>query len=113
MVLRGNLWEKPRTVQCDFLGFPSKISLPVVGLGSSFPGPLADSYRLSRVEWGGHSLPGMCSGSWPSEICPARGPLTWIDYQPENPKVAGSIVVGSIPSQGTCLGCRPGPQLGA
>ena len=22
-------------------------------------------------------------------------------------------VTGSIPSQGTCLGCRPGPQLGA
>ena len=32
----------------------------------------------------------------------------WIEHQPANQKVAGSI-----PSQGTCLGCRPGPQLRA
>ena len=29
----------------------------------------------------------------------------WIQCQPVNQTVAGSI-----PSQGTCLGCRPGPQ---
>ena len=29
----------------------------------------------------------------------------WIECQPAN-----QGVVGSIPSQGTCLGCRPGPQ---
>ena len=29
----------------------------------------------------------------------------WIEHQPVNQRVAGSI-----PSQGTCLGCRPGPQ---
>ena len=29
----------------------------------------------------------------------------WIECQPANQRVAGSI-----PSQGTCLGCRPGPQ---
>ena len=40
-----------------------------------------------------------------------RGPpwLEWlselIECRPANPKVAGSI-----PSQGTCLGCSPGPQ---
>ena len=35
------------------------------------------------------------------------GVAQWIEYQPVNPKVTSSI-----PSQGTCLGCRPGPQLG-
>ena len=30
----------------------------------------------------------------------------WIEYGPANQKVAGSIS-----SQGTCLGCQPGPQL--
>ena len=29
----------------------------------------------------------------------------WIEHQPTNQRVASSI-----PIQGTCLGCRPGPQ---
>ena len=32
----------------------------------------------------------------------------WTECQPVNQRVADSI-----PSQGTCLGCRPGPQWGA
>ena len=36
------------------------------------------------------------------------GVAQWIDCRPANQKVAGSI-----PSQGTCLCCGPGPQLGA
>ena len=32
----------------------------------------------------------------------------WVGRQPEKGKVASSI-----PSQGTCLVCGPGPQLGA
>ena len=32
----------------------------------------------------------------------------WIEHQPTNQGVAGSI-----PSEGTCLGCQPGPQWGA
>ena len=32
----------------------------------------------------------------------------WIERWPVNKKEAGLI-----PSQGMCLGCRPGPQLGA
>ena len=35
------------------------------------------------------------------------GMVQWIKCQPVNQKVAGSI-----PSQGTCLGCGPGPQCG-
>ena len=29
----------------------------------------------------------------------------WIEHQPVNQRVTGSI-----PSQGTCMGCAPGPQ---
>ena len=36
------------------------------------------------------------------------GVAQWIECRPENQRVAGSI-----PSQGTCLGCGPGPQWGA
>ena len=35
------------------------------------------------------------------------GVAQWIEHWPANQKVAGSI-----PSQGTCLGCGPGPQWG-
>ena len=36
------------------------------------------------------------------------GEAQWIECWPVNGKV-----VSSIPSQGTCLGCGPDPQLGA
>ena len=36
------------------------------------------------------------------------GVAQWIEHWPMNPKVPGLI-----PSQGTCLGCGPGPQLRA
>ena len=36
------------------------------------------------------------------------GVAQWIEHWPENQRV-----VGLIPSQGTCLGCRPGVQYGA
>ena len=35
------------------------------------------------------------------------GVALWIEHQPVN-----QSVIGSIPSQGTGLGCRPGPQWG-
>ena len=35
------------------------------------------------------------------------GVAQWIEHQPAKRKVTGSI-----PSQGTCLGCGPGPQEG-
>ena len=35
------------------------------------------------------------------------GVAQWIEHQPENQRVAGFIH-----GEGTCLGCRPGPQLG-
>ena len=35
------------------------------------------------------------------------GVAQWIERQPVNQRVTGLI-----PSQGTCVGCRPGPQYG-
>ena len=35
------------------------------------------------------------------------GVAQWIEHWPVNQRVADSI-----PSQGTCLGCRPGPPVG-
>ena len=35
------------------------------------------------------------------------GVVQWIEHKPANQRVAGSI-----PSQGICLGCGPGPHLG-
>ena len=42
------------------------------------------------------------------KILALAGMAQWIEHQPVNQKVSGSI-----PSQSTCLGCRPGPQLEA
>ena len=39
-----------------------------------------------------------------TEACPGCV-AQWTECQHENPRVTGSI-----PSQGTCLGCGPGPQ---
>ena len=36
------------------------------------------------------------------------GVAQWIERRPVN-----QSVTGSIPIQDTCLGCRPGPQVGA
>ena len=41
-------------------------------------------------------------------FCALAGVAQWIECQPANQKVADLI-----PSQGTCLDCRPGPQWGA
>ena len=41
------------------------------------------------------------------ELLALAGVAQWIEHGPANRKV-----VGSIPSQGTCLGCGPGPWWG-
>ena len=43
-----------------------------------------------------------------NKLTALAGVAQWIECQPANQRVSGSI-----PSQGTCLGCRPGPQWGA
>ena len=47
---------------------------------------------------------------WSQELLPSAlaGVAQWTKRRPVNRKVAGSI-----PNQGTCLGCGPGPCLGA
>ena len=58
---------------------------------------------------------GTCSmllwGEWhphvKNEPIDPTGVAQWIEHQPTNWKITGSI-----PSQGTCLSCGPGPQLG-
>ena len=43
-----------------------------------------------------------------SQAFALAGVAQWTEHQPVN-----QMVTGSIPSQGTRLGCGPGPQLGA
>ena len=40
-----------------------------------------------------------------NEVGAPAGVVRWTECQPANQRVTGSI-----PSQGTCLGCGPGPQ---
>ena len=40
-----------------------------------------------------------------NKVFALAGVAQWIERRPVNHRVTGSI-----PSQGTCLGCRPGPQ---
>ena len=42
------------------------------------------------------------------KVIALAGMAQWTEYRPVNQKVTGLI-----PSQGTCLGFGPGPQLGA
>ena len=39
--------------------------------------------------------------------------LVWLSGLSAGLRTERSQVAGSIPGQGTCLGCRPGPHLGA
>ena len=47
-------------------------------------------------------------GNAKSNIPDLAGVAQWIEHRPANQRITSSI-----PSQGTCLGCRPGPQRGA
>ena len=47
------------------------------------------------------------SSGFPELKAALVGVAQWIERQPANQRVTGSI-----PSQGTCLGCGPGPQWG-
>ena len=42
-----------------------------------------------------------------NQVLTMAGMAQCIEHQPTNQSVAGSI-----PSQGACLGCRPGPHVG-
>ena len=60
---------------------------------------------IHRTDW---QLPEGRGEDWMKDGEGALASVTqWIEHGPENQRVAGSI-----PSQGTCLGCRPGPPQG-
>ena len=48
-----------------------------------------------------------CVASVKNKTSNLAGVAQWIERWPANQRVAGSI-----PNQGICLGCRPGPQYG-
>ena len=50
----------------------------------------------------------ICMKHKSSQHSALAGVAQWIEYWPANQRV-----ISLIPSQGTCLGCGPGPQLGA
>ena len=67
---------------------------------------------LQKIKWySGHEKGLMLKPTPPFKntlFLAVAGVVQWIEHQPENQRV-----VGSVPSQGTCLGCRPGPQYRA
>ena len=85
-------------------------------------------YEMSRIDKsmeisGGQGLGGVSGGGewgvtaewiqgflrwWKCSKIALTGVVQWVECHPENQKIASSI-----PSQNTCLGCRPGPQLEA
>ena len=68
MLCRGNLGERPRSAQCDFLGFPGKICCGLWNweVHSRVPWQIKTGWG---VQGKGCSLSGLCSGSWPSKSC--------------------------------------------
>ena len=102
LCISGTIWRRPLgggmcpSVQCEVCGEG--------GWGRTcrtLPLPWVDPELGSPElrQFGGDSLRKKNSPGW----C---GPVDWVLAC--KPKVAGSI-----PHQGTCLGCGPGPQLGA
>ena len=63
--------------------------------------------RAGNKAWFHHS-PDMSFWTVYLKLSALAGVAQWIGYQRVNQRVTGSI-----PSQGTCLGCGPGPQWGA
>ena len=62
-----------------------------------------DGLRKSRLD----STRGTWHILYKNDALVLTGVAQWIECWPANQRVTGSI-----PSQGTCLGCRPDPQLG-
>ena len=69
---------------------------PECGLSDQSPGARSST----SIPQGHHQLKGTNTA--------LAGVAQWIERRPENQRVASLI-----PSQGTCLGCGPGPQQGA
>ena len=119
-------WEQSSTGPC----VPHSHPFPPTLLFAHCALPLCPPLCSSVTEVGSHSgpslavflawkaLPQMAAGLTPflqvsvqmfhqKVLTALAGVAQWTECRPANQKVAGSI-----PSQGPCLGCRPGPQLG-
>ena len=83
----GFLEHSPSKAACTTRGPPCRRIIPFFRAGCH-PLYIPITLKLDKME--SLALSGMAQ---------------WIEYQLENQKV-----IGSIPSHGTCLGCRPGPQ---
>ena len=95
-------WQrKPYTVFCLCL-WP--IPLPSSALISA---PATLTLLLQLAGQFAEQLEGSLIGPAFKAICALSGILQWVGSHPANQEVTGSI-----PSQGTCLGCGPSPQLG-
>ena len=88
----GITWELARNVDSKI---PSQTYWIRIYILTIFPGYLYTLQRLGKKTVLKHSFsPGWCGSNLRAPTCEPKGP-------------------GSIPNQGTCLGCGPGPQLGA
>ena len=54
---------------------------------------------------GGGRAEVLCASTWQKVESALAGVAQWIEQRPVNQRV-----ISLIPSQGTCLGCGPGPQ---
>ena len=71
-------------------------------------GPLSQKTRGAlRENWNWNPYVKCCKGRAKTQVraLALAGVAQWIECLPANQRVTSSI-----PSQGTCLGCRPGPQ---
>ena len=73
---------------------------PIPDTNSSFK-----EYMLGTWYVQGWSKLGLQLFIWKKTCRALAGVAQWIEHSPANQRVAGSI-----PSQGMCLGCGPGPQ---
>ena len=69
------------------------------------PVPLFDAALAGGLSPDNCSPGGGRSGDFKRKSTALAGVAQWTECRPANQRVTGSI-----PSQGTCLGCGPGPQ---
>ena len=104
---RASSWASSQPVSPGRAQLRSSISRHCGGRAHVSPAPL-----FSRVPWHRVCLQACFSPHHPNPLslvknrCRTLADVAqWTECQPANQRVASSI-----PSQGTCLGCRPGPQ---
>ena len=96
----GFLFPKPLNIsQCLSGCFSGLCHLAIWGTKCQSSFPLLQ--KLTSYTW-------LLKSLWQKKVGTLAGVAQWTAHGPENQRVTGSI-----PSQGTCLGCGPGAQQGA